>query len=219
MKITSYGDSFIFGIDLADAEMIPDTAGRPSQLSWPALLAHDRGWSYRCRAYPGCGNLLVAERIMLDMVQLAQDKPTVVVGWTWIDRFDYNDIRKIDTWETIRPAQNTAIAETYYRDLHSEYRDKLTSLMTIKLIIDTFKQNDIPFVMTYMDELLFDQRWHTSRSIEYLQNYVQPHMTQFDGMTFLDWSRSKGFEISAQSHPLESAHQAGFELIKSLDLL
>jgi len=219
MKITSYGDSFIFGIDLADAEMIPDTAGRPSQLSWPALLAHDRNWSYRCRAYPGCGNLLVAERIMLDMVQLAQDKPTVIVGWTWIDRFDYNDIRKIDTWETIRPAQNTAIAETYYRDLHSEYRDKLTSLMTIKLIIDTFKQNNIPFVMTYMDELLFDQRWHTSRSIEYLQNYVQPHMTQFDGMTFLDWSRSKGFEISAQSHPLESAHQAGFELIKSLDLV
>ena len=73
--------------------------------------------------------------------------------------------------------------------------------------------------MTYMDELLFDQRWHTSRSIEYLQNYVQPHMTQFDGMTFLDWSRSKGFEISAQSHPLESAHNAGFELIKSLDLV
>jgi hypothetical protein len=219
MKITSYGDSFIFGIDLADAEMIPNTAGRASQLAWPALLAHDRDWSYHCRAYPGCGNLLVAERIILDMVQLARDKPTVVVGWTWIDRFDYNDIRKIDTWETIRPAQNTAIAETYYRDLHSEYRDKLTSLMTIKLIIDTFKQNDIPFVMTYMDELLFDQRWHTSRSIEYLQNYVQPHMTQFDGMTFLDWSRSKGFEISAQSHPLESAHQAGFELIKSLDLV
>jgi hypothetical protein len=215
MKIISYGDSFIFGIDLADAEMIPDTPGKPSQQSWPALLAKHLGYEYRCRAYPGCGNLLIAERILLDIDRRSQETDTVVVGWTWIDRFDYNDIRKKDSWETIRPVEETAIAKTYYRELHSEYRDKLTSLMTIKLTIDTLKQNNIPFIMTYMDELLFDQCWHTSNSIEYLQNYVRPYMTAFDKQTFLDWSRNNGYAIGAGGHPLEEAHQAGFELIKS----
>jgi len=219
MKITSYGDSFIFGIDLADAEMIPNTAGRPSQLAWPALLAHNRGWSYRCRAYPGCGNLLVAERIMLDMVQLAQDKPTVIVGWTWIDRFDYNDIRKIDTWETIRPAQNTAIAETYYRDLHSEYRDKFTNLGYIKLAVDTLTQKQIPFLMTYMDELLFDQRWNTSAAVADLQEYVHTYMTKFNGMTFLDWSRKNGYPETQLWHPLEQAHDAAADYLLNHNLV
>lgn len=218
MKITSYGDSFIFGIDMTDAEMIPDTAGTPSRHTWPALIAQQLGWPYRCRAYPGCGNLLIAERLLLNIDQLLEDKSTVVVGWTWIDRFDYNNISKKDSWETIRPVDQTAVATTYYRDLHSEYRDKLTSLMTIKLTIDTLKQNNIPFVMTYMDELLFDQRWHTSRSIEFLQNYVQPYMTTFDGLTFLDWSRQNGYPIGPGGHPIEAAHLAAVDhMIKQFD--
>ena len=218
MKITSYGDSFIFGIDMIDAEMIPNTPGRPSQHTWPALLSQHLGYRYRCRAYPGCGNLLIAERILLDINRLAQEKSTVIIGWTWIDRFDYNDTSKDDSWNTIRPVDKAAIAKTYYRDLHSEYRDKLTSLMTIKLTIDTLKQNTIPFIMTYMDELLFDQRWHTSNSIEYLQNYVKPYMTAFEGQTFLDWSRSNNYPIGPGGHPLETAHQnaAGY-MIKVFD--
>jgi hypothetical protein len=218
MKIKSYGDSFVFGTDLADAEMIPNTPGTPSQQTWPALLAKHLGHKYHCRAYPGCGNLLIAERILLDVDQLCQEKSTVVVGWTWIDRFDYNDIRKKDSWETIRPVDETAIAKTYYCDLHSEYRDKLTSLMTIKLTIDTLEQNNIPFTMTYMDNLLFDQQWHTSNSVDYLQNYVKPYMTTFEGQTFLDWSRSNGYPIGPGGHPLESAHTAAADyMIKVVD--
>jgi hypothetical protein len=218
MKIASYGDSFIFGIDLTDAEMIPNTPGKPSQQTWPALLARHLGYKYHCRAYPGCGNLLIAERIMLDIVQLSREKPTVVVGWTWIDRFDYNDPSKDDHWETIRPVDETAIAKTYYRDLHSEYRDKLTSLMTIKSTVDTLKQKDIPFIMTYMDNLLFDQRWHTSESIDYLQNYVKPYMTTFEEQTFLEWTKSNGYQIGPGGHPLEAAHQAaGDYVIKVFD--
>ena len=218
MKLTSYGDSFIFGTDLADAEMIPNTPGTPSQHTWPALLARHLEYQYRCRAYPGCGNLLVAERIFLDINQLAQEKPIVVVGWTWIDRFDYNNINKTDSWETIRPVNETAVAKTYYQDLHSEYRDKLTSLMTIKLTIDTLKQNNVPFIMTYMDDLLFDQRWHTSNSIEYLQTYVKPYMTTFEGQTFLDWSRNNGYPIGPGGHPTETAHlSAGDYVIKQFN--
>ena len=74
--------------------------------------------------------------------------------------------------------------------------------------------------MTYIDELLFDQQWHTSGSIDYLQDYVKPHMTTFEGQTFLDWSRANNYPISTTFHPLEAAHQAAADyMIKVFDKL
>jgi hypothetical protein len=213
MKLVSYGCSFIFGIDMSDAEMIPNTPGTPSKKSWPAILASQLDYEYLCRANPGCGNLLIAERILIDINRLNRQNNIVVIGWTWIDRFDYNNINKINSWETIRPVEETTLAKTYYRDLHSEYRDKLTSLMTVKLVIDTLNQKQIPFIMTYIDDLLFDQQWNTSTSIQYLQDYVKPYMTTFEGKTFLDWSRTKNYPISTTLHPLEAAHRAAADYI------
>ena len=208
MNLTSYGCSFIFGIDIDDAEMIPDTAGKPSNKTWPAGLANHLGLQYRCRAYPGCGNLLIAERVLLDLERLCDNTELVVVGWTWTDRFDYNNPNNTDNWNTVRPSEIDTRAQFYFRDLHSEYRDKLSSLIVIKMIIDTLKQKNIPFLMTYMDPLLFDQQWHVSKSITYLQDYVRPYMTLFENLTFLEWCKSKKFELSPTWHPLEKAHRA-----------
>ena len=132
MNLTSYGCSFIFGIDIDDAEMIPDTAGKPSNKTWPARLANHLSLTYRCRAYPGCGNLLIAERVLLDLERLCGNTELVVVGWTWTDRFDYNNPNNIDNWNTVRPGEIDTRAQFYFRDLHSEYRDKLSSLIVIK---------------------------------------------------------------------------------------
>jgi hypothetical protein len=85
MKIKSFGCSFIFGTDLAD-----ETRGEPyaqsSQLTWPALLAQDLGLEYECHARPGSGNLRILEKILSISIQTPA---TFVIGWTWIDRFDY----------------------------------------------------------------------------------------------------------------------------------
>jgi hypothetical protein len=113
------------------------------------------------------------------------------------------------------PIDTNNTAQVYYRDLHSEFRDKFTTLINIKIAIDTLKQKNIPFVMTYMDDLMFDTRWHTTPAIMDLQEYIQPHMTRFDNQTFLEFSKEKGFPISETLHPLEPAHQAAFELVKS----
>jgi hypothetical protein len=220
MNLTSYGCSFIFGTDMSDAEMIPGTSGKPSQTSWPALLADHLGLNYRCRAYPGCGNLLIAERILLDITHdRFKQNQLVVVGWSWIDRFDYNDSAKIDNWNTIRPNETTNLSKIYYSQLHSEYRDKLNSLIMIKLVIDTLSQHQIPFIMTCHDHLLFDKQYHTSDSINFLQDFVNPHMIDFDGKTFLDWSQDRGFAISPTLHPLENAHRAAFEYIRTHNFL
>jgi len=217
MNLKSFGCSFIFGSELADDGRDGPYA-TPSQLTWPAHLAQYLGRSYHCYARPGSGNLQILERL-LNQTATSSSEDLFVVGWTWIDRFDYYDSNydpktKRTPWSTIMPIDDNNVAKVYYRDLHSEYRDKFTSLSYIKLAIDTLNQRNIPFVMTYMDELLFDQRWHVTPGVQQLQDFVKPYMTTFEGRTFLDWSRHHEYPETEMWHPLEQAHQAGFELIR-----
>jgi len=218
MNLKSFGCSFIFGSDLADDGRNGPFA-TPSQLTWPAHLARQLGRDYECYARPGSGNLQILER-MLNQAVTSSGTDLFVIGWTWIDRFDYYDSNydpttKRTPWSTVMPIDENPVAKTYYKHLHSEYRDKFSCLSYIKLAIDTLDQRGIPFVMTYMDELLFDQRWHISPAVTELQQYIQHRMTTFNGQTFLDWSRENGYPESDTWHPLESAHQGGFELIYS----
>jgi hypothetical protein len=223
MILKSFGCSFIFGSDLAD-----DGQGEPyassSQLTWPALLAKDFGHGYQCHARPGSGNLRILEKV-LSQASDSDSNSLFVIGWSWIDRFDYTvdltgrdhiyDLAGNNVWRTVMPVDINNTAQVYYRDLHSEFRDKFTTLINIKIAIDRLRQKNIPFVMTYIDELIFETQWQTTPAIVDLQNYIQPFMTTFDGRTFLDWTKEKGFPISETLHPLEDAHQAAFELIKS----
>lgn len=226
MKLKSFGCSFIYGTDLAD-----DGRGflvsKPSQLSWPSLFAQDLNYTYECYARPGSGNLRILEKLLTQAHN--NDDSLFVIGWSWIDRFDYTSIPSQPTvpseyvgnevWSTIMPIDTDTRAKNYYRDLQSQYRDKLTSLIYIKTAIDTLRKKNIPFIMTYMDELLFETEWHSTDSIIELQTSIRPYMTKFENQTFLDWSKKKGFPISETLHPLEQAHQAGFELIKSYNLV
>jgi hypothetical protein len=215
MKLKSFGCSFIFGSDLADT--LGKNYGFPSKTSWPALLAKRFELDYECHANPGAGNLQILEQILTHSVD---NQPSVfVVGWTWIDRFDYHYMPEPDLshdhskWETIRPSMETSLSRYYFKDLQCEFRDKLTSLVYIKTAIDVLQQKNIPFVMTYMDPLLFERKWHVSPAVLDLQNYVRPYMTMFDHQTFLEWSRSLGYAESANWHPLEQAHQAAADIM------
>ena len=225
MNLKSFGCSFIYGTDLAD-----DGRGylvaSPSQLTWPSLLAKDLNYNYECYARPGAGNLRILEKI-LNQVSISEHD-VFVVGWTWIDRFDYTakptgptpQSERIgnEVWKTVMPIDTDSKALNYYRDLHSQYRDKFTNLVYIKTAIDILKQKNIPFIMTYMDNLLFETYTQTP-SVKELQDYILPYMTTFNGQTFLEYSKENGFPISETLHPLEPAHQAAFKLIKSYNLV
>lgn len=219
MKLKSFGCSFIFGSDLKD-NVDKYTC---SQFTWPALLANDIGAEYQCHAVAGSGNLQILEHILNQITPNSDD--LFVIGWTWIDRFDYydpyyiNDQHTHNPWTTVLPNGQGHVTETYYKRLHSEYKDKLTSLVYVKTAIDALKQNNIRYVMTYMDRLLFDQHWHMTPGVAQLQSYAEPHMTLFDNRTFLEWSSHHDYAESALWHPLEDAHMAAFELIKSYNLV
>ena len=221
MKLKSFGCSFIFGTDLHDdgRNLIVPTA---SNHTWPAYLAQHFGFDYECQARPGSGNLQIAERVLSSLTEL--DSSFYVIGWTWIDRFDYTNSNvsndpiqsKWKNWRTLMPVDTTDLAKTYYRGLHSEYRDKLCSLMYIKLVIDTLQQQGKSFLMTYQDDLLLDAGWNCTPAVLELQNFVKPHMSTFDGKTFYHWSKNQGYEISPTLHPLEQAHRAAADYIIKL---
>lgn len=215
MRLKSFGCSFIFGSELNDC-VSNDTS---SHLTWPAHLAQEIGYKYQCYACPGAGNLQILESILNQAASNNND--LFVVGWTWIDRFDYYPATLSPSlWRTIMPVDTDELAKVYYRDIHSEYRDKFTCLSYIKLAIDTLNQKGIPFMMTYMDNLLFDQRWHTTPAVLDLQDYVKPYMTTFEGQSFLEWSRNQGYPVSEKWHPLEAAHRAAADyLIKNHSLI
>lgn len=216
MQLYSFGCSFIFGNDLHDDGR--DLAfATPSQHTWPALLAKKHKFDYLCMARGGSGNLQILEKL-LNRLALGS-RAVYVIGWTWIDRFDYTTTDARHHWHTIMPVDTDKTAEHYYKSIHSEYRDKLSSLIYVKTAIDALNAAGHKFIMTYMDELMFDTRWHTSPAVSELQSYCQPYMTQFQGKNFLDWSKEKGFEISQTLHPLEAAHEAAAELINSYNLV
>jgi hypothetical protein len=211
MKLKSFGCSLIYGNELSDDQ------GCPSQLTWPSLLAKKLKLQYECYAQPGCGNLQVLEQILNQSIV---NEPSIfVVGWSWIDRFDYRvNTPGIDSWKTITPGDNSKLAGTYYRELSSEFRDKFSTLIYIKTAIDTLKQQNIRFIMTYMDPWLFEQRWHVTPAILDLQKQVLPHMTRFEGKNFLDWSRQHGYPEGVKWHPLDQAHDAAADyMIKFFD--
>lgn len=215
MKLKSFGCSFIFGSELSD----DGRNGRyatGSRLTWPAHVAEHLGHEYFTYSRPGAGNLQIAERALSHLA--TNEQSFFVIGWTYIDRFDYVNTANPDKfpgmpWSTLMPVDTNDVAKTYYRDLHSEIRDKLATLMSIRVVIDTLKQKNCPFIMTYMDDLILDQRWNTTPAITDLQDYIRPHMTTFEGMNFQQWSKKNGHPITAIGHPLESAHCAAGELM------
>jgi len=222
MDIKSFGCSFIYGSELPDnGKGARYTWG--SRFAWPACLARYASGNYCCYARPGGGNLQIMEQVL----NQSNDSTSAffTISWTWIDRFDYiNDTNLVtwytsgNKWSTLLPVDESKLAQTYYRELHSEYRDKLTNLVYIKTAIDALVSKNIPFIMTYMDPLSFDTTYHTNAAIQELQDYVRPYMTTFDDMTFLEWSKSRNYPIGEGGHPLEEAHKAaGDYMIKVFD--
>ena len=211
MKVKSFGCSFIFGNELKD-DGHDGTQATASQLTWPALIAKKLNADYQCFARPGAGNLKILEQIM-HQAGLDNNDTMFIIGWTWIERFDYivdgnRDSVWREHWETITAITESPQAEFYYRHFHTELKDKLQSLIYIRCAIDLLRQKQIPFVMTCLDDLLLDRQWHIPVSVTDTQDYIDPYITDFEGRNFLDWSRDRGFPIGKWLHPLEQAHEA-----------
>lgn len=214
--IKSFGCSFTYGTDLKDCD---DTVPGYSRITWPALLASSIGARYECYAAPGIGNLQIYHNVLSEIPLL--DSEFFVINWTWCDRFDFMDPLD-EQWITLRPGGSNKQHDLYYRNFYNQYHDMMTNAAYINSAINLLQKHNIKFIMTTMDTTLFDvvnPNWQDPRSISLLQKEIKPHITYFQDQTFLNWSKEKGFPISETLHPLEDAHQAAFELIKSYNLV
>lgn len=130
-----------------------------------------------------------------------------VIQWSWADRLDYIDADQM--WQTLRPSLEMPHADYYYRHLHSEFRDRFTSLQSMAATISLLDRFDQPFIMTLLDNSLADAVDAAYFHPAILQSYwsmIKPRLHWFEGVDFLSWSRAQGFAESALCHPLEDAH-------------
>ena len=208
MKLKSFGCSLIFGTDLQDDGRHGPQA-TPSKYTWPALLAKHSKRDYYCYARPGAGNLQILNQLLSN---IDSDDTVYVIGWTYAERFDYIDQGK---WSSLMPVENSQVARTYYASLQDDLRDQLATLSCIQTAVSVL--GDRKFIMICQDhsELV----GNGVPGVEHLLQHVAPHIQTFDGSSFLDFSAANKFPVSATQHPLEAAHWAAYELIRSYNLV
>ena len=214
MILGAFGDSFIHGSDLSDCpdEYWPGKGLPPSKKTWPALCAKEIDADYKCFALPGIGNARIAQTV-LDAISKYGNSCFYVINWTWIERFDYFNLQGQwgPQWNTLLPGNKDRETEFYYKHFQSEINDKFRSLTAVYQTLHALNSKKCKYIMTYMDDLLLDKKFHCPEYINFLQNQVKNNLHNFDDKNFLDWSKSNAFKISDKWHPLDEAHQAAAE--------
>jgi hypothetical protein len=221
-KIVSFGDSFMFGSELAN--------NRYGDKAWPGLIAEELECDYQTEAVPGCGNDHIARQIYSYFSENTANNTLAVINWTWMGRWDFYVV-KHETWITLGPTcvpeqlQSLVDKTESHRiiDFYNDYADssilwnKFRNLQTIYAVQKFLDDKGVANVQTYMDYLLFDQQWHAPDYVKELQRLVQPEMQLFNDKNFLDWSKEKQFDITEQYwHPLEEAHRAAADYWKEI---
>jgi hypothetical protein len=214
-KIISFGDSFVFGSEIP--------GNRDGSMAWAGLAAKSLSWEYETLSVPGCGNEAIARQIYSYFATHNSDDTLAVINWTWTHRWDFYVVER-ETWITLGPTcvpdklRELVDTTQSYRDrLLDFYKDyanssllwnKMRGLQTIFAAQQYLELRGITNIQTYMDSHLFDTQWHAPDYVRELQNLVQPHMRDWNGMNFLDWCRQRGHEIThPNDHPLLAAHQ------------
>jgi len=99
MIIVAGGDSFVWGLELADCAHSGPKGY--SQKTFPALLA--QGMDYHCVAYPGYANGAIS-RLVISACETLKDI-VVLVNWTFPQRYDfrfnYDILKETAPWYSI----------------------------------------------------------------------------------------------------------------------
>ena len=91
-KIVGFGDSFVFGTELAD--------NSDGKSSWIGQAANHLEVAYETMAVPGCGNENISRQILTYFSNNPSDSVLAVINWTWGARWDFYIPQK-ETWTTL----------------------------------------------------------------------------------------------------------------------
>ena len=221
-KIVSFGDSFVFGSELANND--------DGSKAWAGLIAQKLGCEYVTHAVPGCGNDHIARQIYSWFsTNLAQDT-LAVINWTWMCRWDFYIVEH-ETWITLGPTcvpdkLKGLVERTDAEDMIDFYKrranssllwNKFRNLQSIYATQQYLKHKGINAIQTYMDYELFNTQWHAPDYVQELQQLILPELQLFDHKNFVDWSHSHGYPVTiVGNHPLEQAHAAAANYWKEI---
>ena len=197
----AFGDSFTRGDELTDCSTHSRIAPHHthSLSTWPALVA--KGWraEYDCMAIGGRGNHWIS--IMVSTLLEQHRDALFIINWTWFERFDYMDV-ETGEWTVTHPRHKDKLDHYFYKHIDSDKWNLHRNLQQIHSTICLLEQNNIDFIMTCMDPMLYD----TKNFVTPLQAQVNHYIVNFHGYNFLEWAKHKDFAIGPNGHPLEKAH-------------
>ena len=225
-RVIAFGDSFIRGDELVDCpEYKPDWSSKfkcedTSESTWPALIAKSLNCDYECCAVGGRGNQWISWACNAYFTP----DTLCIVNWTWFERFDYFDV-SVDDWRTTHPRHDEKLDHYFYRNLDSDVWNLHRNLQQIHSTISLLKQNNVNFIMTCLDNsYLNDLKDFRSgkqsntvwtNAVSNLQGQVVPHIVDFEGLSFLEWSKQNSFKLGPNGHPLEEAHAEAAKYINT----
>jgi len=217
MKLLASGCSLIYGSELSDEGT---GTGEHSNQTYPALLAKHLDLEYECVACPGYGN----DSITRSIIEHCSDNiGFVVVNWSYFDRYEY--CHRENGWQNLGAVTNTKhpcyhdlniLSKAFFAYLSPDYT-YYKYLAEIVLLQGVLQNKKIPYLFTTTESGLFEyDRFQKCRNLLDTINFDQWYMWIENNkkIGFCEWASKSGFAIGPESHPLEEAHQAAFELIK-----
>ena len=213
-RVIAIGDSFTRGDELADCPVeIPDTPVQYSQSTWPALIAKSLNYDYKSYAIGGRGNQWISMSVST-LLEKHRDA-LFIINWSWFERFDYVDI-DTNEWTVTHPRHDDKLDHYFYKHVDHEQWNLHRNLQQIHSTISLLDQNNIDFIMTCMDPMLYTKDSFVTKEkfISPLQEQILPSIVDFEGMSFLEWSKHNSFELGPNGHPLEQAHTSAADYIQ-----
>jgi hypothetical protein len=241
MILVAGGDSFVWGLELADCVHSGPTGC--SKKTFPALLA--QGMEYICVAHSGYANNAISRSVITACESLTD--VAVLVNWTFPQRYDfrfnYDTLKATSPWYSIHsyyptdePFDNISnpdlvkdFAKTFYKHVgNNEYYELYSTLKEILFLQLYLKSKNIPYIFTTADNSYYEHENYLrskDNHLEALYNQIDWNTWHFfqkgieanetqSPRGFYQWALENKYVVGSGGHPLEQAHADAAELIK-----
>jgi hypothetical protein len=215
MSLLAAGCSIVFGDELADC-----TATKPSNHTFPALLAKALRLDYQCVAVPGSGSDSQVRKVLEN---LNDSVNFVVVSWSYIHRYDWHWAGK--GWSSLRFTNSVAgdpdhekqadhFKQCFYTNVSEDYawynyaRDIvfLQNWLTCKQVPYLFCGVDSGFTVNASLQSSYQQLWNSIDRNRWFNWHVGNQSLGFQDWCMTNAKSDTRFTLGSGGHPKEFAH-------------
>jgi hypothetical protein len=191
MILVAGGDSFVYGVELAD-----ENSGRSqfSRSTFPALLAINNGLDYQCAAWPGSANNAI-NRLTMSKCQELKNDIIVLISWTFTQRYEfrftYDTLQRNSPWYSINSwtieEDVNAISKLFNTTNKQRIQDQLTHTNAARISgVSDFAKT----FYKHVGNSEYYELYSSLKEIVFMQNYLKvnniPYLFTAADITFKD---------------------------------